>query len=150
MVSKWYFFLCVPQFVIAPLVALAEGDTIAGLFFGARITATLAAKEINKKYPYQRAAGLSHLATFGPLMAWLISKGIWGEAKPDSFRGGFLWLQMRVTAVCLLIDARDILFQIAGYPYPCYIREAVIAKKIKVNDPRAKKPVTLWSRIVGP
>jgi len=149
-VSKWYFFMCIPQYFIAPLLALVERDTATAMFFGARIAATLSAKEIDHKYPYQRAVGLCHWMTFGPVMAWLVSQGYWGETKPDSIRGGFLWLQMRITAACLFMDARDLLFQMAGYPYPCYIREAVINNKIRVEDPRALKPVNWWNRIFGP
>lgn len=163
--SRWYTFMCFPQYVIAPLIGMIQRDVVSGLFFGARLSSTLLAKEIDKKYPYQRAIGLCHLLTFGPLFAWLLTEGYWsggdksktrnGDAL-DTLRGSFLWLQMRVTAICLFLDARDVFFQLLGYPYPCYIREAAIAGKFKVKgedgkmDPRALKPVTWWSRIVGP
>ena len=150
--ARWYWFMSLPQFVLVPLLGVMHQDTIMGMIFGARVTATLVASEIDKTFPYQRAMGFSHVATFGPLLGWLIARGFWSSAKPDrnDIKGTFLWLQMRLMAICLVMDVRDILFQLAGYPYPCYIREAAIHKKLNVKDPKALKTVTWWSRIVGP
>lgn len=141
--------MTLPQCTVAPLLGLAGNDSVLGMIFGARVAATLVAGDLDKRFPYQRALGVSHVVTFGPLLAWMITSGYW-NTKPDSFKGAFLWMQLRVMAICLFLDARDVLFQLAGYPYPCYIREAAINQKLNVKDPKALKPVTWWSRIFGP
>lgn len=112
--------------------------------------------ELDKRIQYTRALGLCHLVTFGPLFLYMLSEEQWGwnapttDAPLDLFNAGFVWFEMRITALCLYLDARDLMLHLLGRHYPCYIREAVQAKKLKVKDMDAFAPVTWWSRLVGP
>jgi hypothetical protein len=67
-----------------------------------------------------------------------------------SYSTVFLWFEMCVIALCLFMDARDLLFHLAGYPYPGYIHEGVRAGVMDVKDPRAHANVTWKSRVLGP
>jgi hypothetical protein len=68
------------------------------------------------------------------------------------YLSGF-WFEMRVIALCVFMDARDLIFHLpdGSYPYPGYIREGVRAGGVmEVKDPRAPANVTRKSRVLGP
>ena len=154
-VAQWAKIMCLPQFAVAPVLGCL-GYPLSGLLFVTRITAMLVVGELDKRIEYTRALGLCHLVTFGPLYFYLLSKDKWGwnpspGAPPlDIFEAGFIWVEMRITNLCLLMDTRDLILHLFGYKYPCYIREAVQVKKLEVKDIMAAKPATWWNRIVGP
>ena len=155
-VSLWAKVMCLPQFSVA-LVLGCLGYPASGSFFVARIAAMVVVGEVDKFMPLNRAAGICHLSTFGPLFLGMLWNGQWawnGAAASSSYldlaNATFVWIEMRVTALCLFLDSRDLIFQLCGYKYPCYIREAVQAKALKVDDAGANHPVTWWNRILGP
>ena len=70
-VSTWAKLLALPQFFVAPIFGLVFGYEWMTLIFLARMMAILIVGELNKLFPYQRAAGLCHILTFGPLFLWM-------------------------------------------------------------------------------
>jgi hypothetical protein len=153
LVKTWAAIMCVPQWVFGLMFGLL-GHHEGALIFGARMASMPIIRKLDEKIPWTRALGVGHLLTFGPVFAWLLlfrSQASSAEEGTTSwFFAWFLWIEMRVNALCLFLDARDLLFHLAGYPFPCYIREGVRAGVIKNNDPRAKREVTWLSRLVGP
>jgi hypothetical protein len=153
LVKTWAPIMCIPQWVFGLMFGLL-GHPEGALIFGARMAAMPIIRKLDEKMiPWTRALGVGHLLTFGPVFAWLLlfqSQASAEEEGTTSWFAWFLWIEMRVIALCLFLVARDLLFHLAGYPFPCYIREGVRAGVIKNNDPRAKREVTWLSRLVGP
>eukprot|EP00978_Attheya_sp_CCMP212_P005710 scaffold12806_cov55-Attheya_sp.AAC.8 len=152
LVSWWGAIMCFPQWVFGLMFGLL-GHPEGALIFGARMAAMCIVRKLDEKIPLTRALGLCHLLTFGPVFAWLLlfrSQASAEEEGTTSCFAWFMWFEMRVIPLCLFLDARDLLLQLAGYPFPCYIREGVQYGVMKHNDPRAKREVTWLSRLVGP
>ena len=166
-VSTWAKLLALPQFFIAPIFGLVFGYEWMTSIFLARMMAILIVGELNKIFPYQRAAGLCHILTFGPLFLWMnlvsssslsnedgvvttvgTTEGLMGLI--DILYHSFMGYEYYTIGICLFLDIRDLIYYLLGKPYVCYIREATIKGRLKINDPRATEPVTWMSRIVGP
>ena len=98
--------------------------------------------------PLTRALGLCHLLTFGPVLTILLMSDHPAGDNPDFEM--FVLSQIYVIGLCLILDARDFLFYLAGHPYPCYVREGVRAGFLLVDDPKAQEPVTWRTRVLGP
>ncbi len=145
MILIWAPLMCFPQWLIAPLFGFKlETMTI----FSARVLAMCIVRKLDGIMPLTRALGLCHLLTFGPVFCVLLmSNHLTGE---NAFFDWFVWSQIYVIGICLLLDTRDFLFYLAGYPYPCYIREGVRGGLLHVEDVRAHKEVTWRSRLLGP
>ncbi len=79
--------------------------------------------------PLTRALGLCHLLTFGPVLCVLLMSD--NTARENIYFDWFVLSQIYVISLCLLLDARDFFFYLAGYPYPCYIREGVRGGNLK-------------------
>ncbi|CAB9503778.1 expressed unknown protein [Seminavis robusta] len=130
LVSQWAKIMCLPQFAVAPVLGCV-GYPTSSLFFAARVSAMVVVGELDKRLPVTRALGLCHLVTFGPLFAYMIASGHWE------------WNDKAGSHDNMIIASLGL--------YPCYIREAVIAKKLDVDDPAAHAQVKgWWSRLVGP
>ena len=167
-VVVWARVMVLPQFFIAPIFAMLGYPWCAAIFF-TRTASIIVVGEINKRFPYQRIAGLCHLTTFGPLLTWMILDGNVIPASPtaawntmtmsssstssttlDTIYNYFVLFEVCVISICLYLDSKDLFFFVGGQPYACYIREATKKKKLHIDDPRALEPVTWWSRLVGP
>jgi hypothetical protein len=146
MVLIWAPVMCFPQWVIAPLFGF-HMETLA--IFVARIVAICIVRKLDGIMPLTRALGLCHLLTFGPVLVFLLMSTNFPYAGGTYF-DWFVWSQIAVISACLFMDARDFLFYLGGHPYPCYIREGVIAGQLQADDPRARTAVTWRSRIIGP
>lgn len=141
----WAPIMCFPQWLLAPLFGFKTA-TLA--IFGARVAAMCIVRRLDGIIPLTRALGLCHLLTFGPVLVLLLmSQHPIGE---NAFFDWFVWSQIVVIGICLLLDARDFLFFLAGYPYPVYIREGVLGGKLHVDDPRAHLDVNWSARLIGP
>jgi hypothetical protein len=46
-------------------------------------------------------------------------------SSPKDAIGIVVWSQNIIIGSCLFMDARDLMFHLAGYPYPCYIRQGI-------------------------
>ncbi len=140
----WAPIMCFPQWLLAPMFGL-KFETLA--IFGARMIAMCIVRKLDGIMPLTRALGLCHLLTFGPVLCVLLmSNQLVGESI---YFDWFVWSQIYVISLCLLLDARDFFFYLSGYPYPCYIREGVRGGQLKVDDPRAHEKVTWRSRLLG-
>ncbi len=140
----WAPIMCFPQWLVAPMFGL-KLETMA--IFGARMIAMCIVRKLDGIMPLTRALGLCHLLTFGPVLCVLLmSNHPTGE---NVYFDWFVWSQIYVVSLCLLLDARDFFFYLAGYPYPCYIREGVRGGLLKVDDLRAHEKVTWRSRLLG-
>ena len=141
----WGPVLCFPQWA-GILLRIPEGYAC----FAARYVAMCIVRVLDGKIPCTRALGLCHLSTLGPLYFWLSGRS--NNYKEGSLASMFVAAQLKICAACILMDARDLLFHLAGYPYPCYIRTAVKAGAIGevYKDERAHAEVHWWSAILGP
>ena len=141
----WAPLMCFPQWMLAPLFGL-EIETLA--IFAARVAAMCIVRRLDGIIPLTRALGICHLLTFGPVLVLLLmSQHPNGEAPVFDW---FVRSQIVVIGICLFLDARDFVLYLAGYPYPCYIREGVLGGELDVDDPRAHQAVNWRTRLVGP
>ena len=143
LVSIWAKIMVLPQFVLAPLTILF-GRYEGLLIFLARFLAMHIAYEMEERVPFTRAIGICHILTFGPLFIWFslnfqeIYIG-WGAF-------GFLFVvEYFIIAACLYLDLRDLLLNLSGRPYPCYIRDYHRLGVISIKDKRVEQPVTPFS-----
>lgn len=143
MVLIWAPIMCFPQWLIAPLFGL-QLETLA--VFGARIIAMCIVRKLDGILPLTRALGLCHLLTFGPVLTILLMSN--RSHGNNVYFDGFVLSQICVIGACLVQDARDFIFYLAGHPYPCYIREGVQAGYLQAEDPRALEKVTWRSRLL--
>jgi hypothetical protein len=78
--------------------------------------------ELDKKIPDRRALGICHLVTFGPLFVWFslnfvsIYEG-WGTL------GLLFVIEYCIIGLCLYLDLRDLVLEMCGLPFPCYVRD---------------------------
>ncbi len=142
----WAPIMCFPQWIIAPMFGF-HLETLA--IFGARMAAMCIVRKLDGIIPLTRALGLCHLLTFGPVLVLLLMSDNFPYAESTYF-DWFIWSQIWVIGLCLFMDARDFIFYLRGYPFPCYIREGVIGGQLQVDDPLAHKEVTWNSRFLGP
>lgn len=145
LVLIWAPLMCFPQWLIAPLFGL-QVETL--LIFGARVLAMCIVRKLDDVIPLTRALGLCHLITFGPVLYILLTSDI--STSDNAYLYWFVQSQIYVIVLCLILDTRDLLLHLAGYPYPCYIREGVIGGLIQTDDARAQQKVTWKSRLLGP
>ena len=164
-VVVWARVMVLPQFFITPIFAMLGYPWCAAIFL-TRTASINVVGEINKRFPYQRIAGLCHITTFGPLLTWMILDGnvvpnsptvAWNtitnssNSTLDTIYNIFMLFEVCVISICLYLDIKDFIFFVCcDQPYACYIREATMKKKLKIDDPRALEPVTWWSRLIGP
>ena len=145
MVLIWAPLMCFPQWLIAPLFGF-KVETLA--IFGARILAMCIVRKLDGIMPLTRALGICHLVTFGPVFCLLLMSS--HPTGDNHYLDWFLLSQIYVIGICLLLDARDFFFYLAGHPYPCYIREGVRGGLLHVDDLKAHEEVTWRSRLLGP
>lgn len=145
MVLIWAPIMCFPQWLIAPLFGFML-ETLS--IFAARMAAMCIVRKLDGIMPLTRALGLCHLITFGPVLVLLLMSD--GANFEGSYFGWFVSSQIVVIGLCLFMDARDFLFYLGGSPYPCYVREGVIAGQLQIDDPKAHEGVTWRSRLIGP
>lgn len=141
----WAPIMCFPQWIIAPLFGL-KIETLA--IFGARVAAMCIVRGLDRIMPLTRALGICHLLTFGPVLVLLLMSGHSFDETP--LFSWFVWSQIVVIGICLFLDARDFFFYLAGFPYPCYVREGVLGGELDIDDPRARLGVSWRSRLLGP
>ncbi|CAK9117343.1 unnamed protein product [Durusdinium trenchii] len=153
LVAVWAPIMCFPQWVGGLLFGLL-GYKAAWAIFSARMGAMCIVRKLDEHIPFTRALGLCHLLTFGPVLAFIMNRApavpVSDATSVDSYFLNFLAFEKGVIALCLFMDARDLILHCLGYPFPCYIREGVRAGLIPIADPRAKHPVTVSSRLFGP
>mmetsp|Transcript_13298 Transcript_13298/g.25026 ORF Transcript_13298/g.25026 Transcript_13298/m.25026 type:complete len:181 (+) Transcript_13298:19-561(+) len=145
LVATWAPIMCFPQWVGGLVLGLRHSPALA-IFF-ARMTAMCVVRKLDETIPCTRALGLCHLVTFGPIFPWILSCSGPGTGSAFDY---FLFLEKRVIALCLFLDARDLLLHWLGYPFPCYIREGAQGGKLAIDDARVKRPVDMWARLIGP
>lgn len=145
LVLIWAPLMCFPQWIIAPLFGW-HAETLA--IFGARILAMCIVRKLDDTIPLTRALGICHLLTFGPVLTYLIMVDSSGSTIP--YFDLFVTSQIFVIGLCLIMDARDFIFYLAGHPFPCYVREAAQAGSLTVEDSRVERPVTWRARLLGP
>lgn len=145
MVLIWAPLMCFPQWLIAPLFGF-QLETLA--IFGARVLAMCIVRKLDGIMPLTRALGICHLLTFGPVLCILLMSNI--SVGDNAYLDWFLWSQVYVIGLCLLLDARDFVLYLAGHPYPCCIREGVRGGLLHVDDLKAHEEVTWRSRLLGP
>lgn len=144
-VLTWAPLMCFPQWLIAPAFGWhLETWSI----FAARMLSMCIVRKLDGIMPLTRALGLCHLLSFGPVLTLLLMSDSSAMADPNFQL--FIQSQIYVIGLCLLLDSRDFIFYLAGYPYPCYVREGVRGGMLHVEDPRAGTPVTWKSRLLGP
>lgn len=141
----WAPLMCFPQWVVAPFFGL-QLETLA-IFF-ARISAMCIVRKLDGIMPLTRALGLCHLLTFGPVLVLLLMSD--HSSGENVYFDWFVLSQIYVIGICLILDARDFGFYLAGYPYPCYIREGVRGGQLQIEDAKAHEEVTWRSRLFGP
>ena len=140
LVGFWAPIMCFPQWAGVML-----GSPVGYATFAARCTAMCIVRKLDGVVPCTRALGICHLLTLGPLGIWLYTTKL-VEGRNDKF----VTFQLAVCCLCVFLDARDLLLYLFGYPYPCYIRTAVRAKAIDIEDKRAMEPVSWRNILVGP
>mmetsp|Transcript_3539 Transcript_3539/g.5126 ORF Transcript_3539/g.5126 Transcript_3539/m.5126 type:complete len:183 (+) Transcript_3539:383-931(+) len=148
MISIWAPIMCFPQWVLGFLYGAIGWHPEAAAVFCARMAAMCIVRKLDEHIPLQRALGLCHLLTFGPVWLWLLTREPVQEYT--GYFSWFMWLEMRVIPLCLFLDFRDLVLHVAGFPYPVYIREGVLGGTVKLADPRARRPVSWISRLLGP
>jgi hypothetical protein len=144
-VLMWAPIMCFPQWIVAPMFGFRL-ETLA--VFSARLAAMCIVRKLDGIMPLTRALGLCHLITFGPVLCLLLMSEF--PVGRTVYFDWFIWSQICVIGLCLFMDARDFFFYLAGYPYPCYIREGVRGGHLHIDDSRAELDVTWRSRLLGP
>ncbi|CAJ1438494.1 unnamed protein product [Effrenium voratum] len=149
LISFWGPIMCFPQWIGGLIFGLL-GCRPAAAIFAARMAAMCVVRTLDQKIPCTRGLGVCHLVTFPPVLWWLLTRTPNTTTGVDAYAEKFLSFQVYVIGLCLFLDARDLMFHCCGYPFPCYIREGVQAGLLDIKDPRAKRPVTLSARLIGP
>ena len=146
LVGQWAKIMVFPQ-VLAPILILfgvPALDVI--LIFLARYMAMHVVYMLDRYMPLTRALGLCHLVTFGPLFVYLSLDFSSIYASWGAF-GAIFVFQYFIIAMCLYMDARDLVLQMAGRPFPCYVRDHQRLGNVQIEDGRADAPVTMFSRV---
>jgi len=145
LVSIWAKIMVFPQFLLMPF-SILFGAIEGPLIFLARFLAMHVVLRLEPRMPYHRVLGLCHIVTFGPLFLWF-SYNFASIYTSWGIFGPVLVIEYAIIALCLTFDTRDLVLELLGRPFPCYIRDFHRLGVIKVDDKRIEQPVTFFSTL---